>query len=298
MGPTLPGLPFVFIIDLDGTIVGRVDYQSHKFTLQSILKQSGIRVSDKNAEKVPTAYGPSSRLVRPGLASFMREIYAMYGGKAFFFLYTASERQWAQQQIKWIEKSHGVKFARPLFTRDDCIVDAGGNTRKSINKIWPRISRTLPSGMTPRERMYILDNQTMIIDNNSVYVDHMDKLLLCPDYDYLYFENLLEAIPPQARKHPNVDRLILSFINQGLFCPHISRKSDGSSSTDNMHRLAKQYHWLAHKCAGIAENNEKYVHDKFWSILRKLLVSNEIHRFTPSIILQLQTTTWRNMKKN
>jgi hypothetical protein len=295
----LPGLPYVFVIDLDGTIVGRVDYQSQRYTLNSVLRQSGYKAQKQ--EKTPAAYGTSSRLVRPGLVNFMREIYTLYGGKAFFFLYTASEKQWAHQQIKWIEKTHGIKFARPLFTRDDCIIQAGGNIRKSLTKIWPRIARTLSSGMTPKERMHVLDHQTILIDNNSVYLDHSDKLLLCPDYDYLYFENLLEAIPAQARKHPNVDRMILSFINQGLFCPHVQMhkldEHEDHTGADHMHRLAKQYNWLAQKCAGVTEANKPFVNDKFWSLLRKLIVSNEVQRFTPSVILQLQNTIWKTMKK-
>ena len=295
------GMPYVFVIDLDGTIVGRVDYQSQRYTLNSVLRQSGYK--SPKQEKIPAAYGVSSRLVRPGLVNFMREIYTLYGSKAFFFVYTASERQWANQQIKWIEKTHGIKFARPLFTRDDCTIEPGGNMRKSLNKIWPRIARTLSNGMTPKERMHVLENQTMIIDNNSVYLDHTDKLLLCPDYDYLYFENLIEAIPLNARKHPNVDRLILSFINQGLFCPHVHvQKHDANgvplnTGNDHMQRLAKQYNWLAQKCADVAEINKPYIHDKFWSLLRKLIISNNIQRFTPSTILQLQNTIWKAMKK-
>ena len=286
-------LPFVFVLDLDGTIVGRVDFQSQQYILYSTLRQSGFKVAKQYT--IPPAYFPNARLVRPGLASFMKEIYTLYGQQAYFFVYTASEKSWAMQQIAWIEKTHGVKFMRPLFTRDDCIVSPGGNMRKSLTKIWPRICRALPA-MSPKDRTHILEHQTLIIDNNPVFVDHTDKLLLCPTYDYMFFENMLHGIPAEARKHPNVDRLILGFINEGLLCPHVET-SRNQKEVDGMRQLAKQYNWLAGKCAKISEENQQHIKDHFWSILRKLLVGNGVNHYTPSVILQLQNTVWKTMKR-
>jgi NLI interacting factor-like phosphatase len=291
MASPMPGLPYVFVIDLDGTIVGRVDYQSQRYTLQMILKQAGVQHVKREKNNIPSAYSSHSRLVRPGLTNFMRTIYDFYGGRVYFFVYTASERIWAQQQIKWIEHTHGIRFARPIFTRDDCNVDSGGNMRKSINRIWPRISKVVAHNMSPQERTHILQNQLIIIDNNAVYTDHTDKLLLCPDYDYLHFENILDIVPAHARNHPNVERFILSLANQGLVCPFVD-------ADDHVHKLAKEYGWLSNKCKTIAETNNKYLHDKFWSILRKLIVANRINRFSPNIVVQLQTNTWKTMRRS
>lgn len=285
-------LPYVFILDLDGTIVGRVEFQSQQFVMESVLKQSGFKVVKQN--KIPAAFYPNAKLVRPGIVSFMGELHKHYGGKAYFFVFTGSERAWANQEITWIEKTHGIRFMRPIFTRDDCTIDNGGNVRKSISKIWPRIARALPP-MSSKERLFVLENQTMVIDNNAVYLDHTDKLLLCPTYNRSHLENMLHGIPAEARKHPNVDRVILSFINQGLLCPHVETSQNRHQKIDGMRRLSKQYAWLAAKCKHIADDNEKYANDKFWSTLRKLIIENNIRSFTPSTVVSLQTTVWKSM---
>jgi predicted oxidoreductase (fatty acid repression mutant protein) len=64
-----------------------------------------------------------------------------------------------------------------------------------------------------------------------------------------------------------------------------------------MRQLAKQYNWLAGKCAKISEENQQHIKDHFWSILRKLLVGNGVNHYTPSVILQLQNTVWKTMKR-
>ena len=291
-------LPYVFILDWDGTIAGRVDYQSQQFVLHSVLKQSGFKPVKQH--KIPPAFFPNAKLIRPGLASMMKALQKMYDNKAYFFIYTGSEKSWAQQEVAWVEQTHNIKFMRPLFTRDDCIIDSGGNVRKSLKKIWPRIMRVVAQNhqMTARDRTVILQNNVMIIDNNAVYLDHTEKLLLCPDYNYIFFENLLAGIPAEARKHPNVDRLILSFINQGLLCPHLETRErrHKHDDADGMKQLAKQYSWLASKCKGIADGNDKYVHDRFWSTLRKLIHENNIRTYSPSVIVNLQNTVWRTLK--
>jgi hypothetical protein len=285
-------LPYVFVIDLDGTIVGRVDFQSQQFVLYNTLKQSGFKPVRQN--KIPAAFYPNAKLVRPGLRQFMGALHEHYNGKAYFFVYTGSEKTWANQEISWIEKTHGIKFMRPIFTRDDCTVDNGGNVRKSLTKIWPRVTRALPA-MTPKERTFVFEHQTIIIDNNAVFLDHTEKLLVCPTYNFSHLENMLHGIPQEARSHHNIDKLILSFINQGLLCPYIESSQNKNNSTDGMRKLSKQYAWLSAKCKSLADENEKYANDKFWSILKKLLVHNNIRSFPPSTVISLQTTIWKSM---
>lgn len=287
-----PTIPYVFILDIDGTMVGRVDYQSQQHTLHSVLRQSGFKPVKQHP--IPPAFYANAKLVRDGLSGFVRGLQKHYRDhEVHFFIYTGSEKVWANQEIAWIEKTHNIKFARPIFTRDDCIVDAGGNIRKSIVKIWPRVLRAIGN-----RNPLVLQNQTMIIDNNAVYIDHMDKLLLCPDYSYFHFENLLNGIPMEARKHPNVDKLILSFINQGMLCPYIETLQNRKemSEFNGMRNLARQYKWLASKCKTIADKNDQYKHDRFWPNLKKLIIENDIRKYAPSTIATLQNTVWKRHK--
>jgi hypothetical protein len=213
------------------------------------------------------------------------------GNNVHFFIYTASERQWATQEIAWVEKAHGIKFERPLFTRDDCIVDSSGSYRKSIMRVFPRICRTLAKSrggrqLSKEERDYVLRNQLIIIDNNAVYTDCQERLILCPDYDYAVFEHLLDIIPHDARRHSQIQQMMYSFINNGMMCPI-------SNHDDHMNALTASYSWIASKCKNIVDMNKAYAKDDFWKYLRKLIIQNELRKFTPSIVKQLQEAIWK-----
>ena len=287
-------LPYIFVLDWDGTIAGRVDFQSQQFTLHKTLKQHGFKPVRQHA--IPPAFYPNAKLIRPGFANFIKTMQKMYG-EVYFFVYTASEKTWAHQEITWVEKTHDIQIMRPIFTREDCVIDQSGNYRKSLAKVFPRMIRAISKHghnqhtFTPKERQYVLEKQTIIIDNNAVYTDRPDKLLLCPDYNYTVFENLLHGVPMEARKHPQVQQIIYGFVNQGLLCPLPSKHEDG------MKALARQYKWLATKCQALIDINAAFENDDFWKRLKHLIIQNSLKMFTPSIIKQLQDAIWKHKKK-
>jgi hypothetical protein len=282
-------LPYIFILDWDGTIAGKVDFQSHQYSLHNTLKKHGFKPLKQHP--IPPAFYPNAKLIRPGFTSFMKAIKKLYPD-AQFFIYTASEKHWAHQEIIWTEKTHDIHFNRPIFTREDCSVDAVGNNRKSIARIFPRVMKSISKEypLTPAQREQVLNTQLLIIDNNAVYTDRMDRLLLCPDYNYAVFENLLHGIPLEARKHPVIQQHLLSLINNGYLCVMPNDTDDGMKS------LAKQYQWLAVKCKAIIDINTSYEHDDFWKFLKQTITQNQIKLFSPSIIRQLQDAAWKNAK--
>lgn len=283
-------LPYVFILDWDGTIAGKVDFQSHAFTIRTALRKLGYKTSGSQ-QHPPKAFNPSSKLIRPGFASFMKGMRDMFGAEnVHFFIYTASDRVWANQEIQWVERAHGIRFERPIFTRDDCTADSSGTYRKSIMRIWPRICRKLQ--LTAKNaKDYVLHNQLIVIDNNAVYTDLQDRLLLCPDYSYAVFEHLLDIIPHDARKHPHMQNILYSLINMGVMCP--LPKHD-----DHMDAITASYSWIADKCKNIVHMNKAYAQDDFWKYLRKLIAQNELRKFTPNIIKQLQEAVWKRVRKS
>jgi len=282
-------VPYIFILDWDGTIAGKVDYQSYQFYIHNALKKHGFKPNKTHA--IPPAFYPNAKLIRPGFSSFCKGIKEHFNN-VYIFIYTASEKKWAHQEIAWVEKTHGIVFAKPIFTRDDCINDSNGNIRKSISKIFPKIVRTVSklNQLSMDQRRKMLEEQTIIIDNNSVYVDRSDKLLLCPDYYYSVFENLLHGIPVEARKHPAIEKLIIYYINQSCLYTIPSNNEDG------MRSLTQQYQWLAAKCKVITDENFKYENDDFWIFLRKLIIKNNIKIFTPAIIKQIQNAVWKHFR--
>lgn len=289
-------LPIIFVLDWDGTIAGKVDFQSQAFSLAQTLRKNGFR--PKPLPSVLQAFSPKSKLIRPGFGSFIKAMERLYQGQVHFFIYTASEKTWANYEIGLVEKQFGIKFARPIFSREDCVVDQGGQYRKSIAKVYPRICRAVGKHrpLTTEERMYMLENNVVMIDNNAVYTDRPDKMLLCPDYDYAVFENLIEMIPEEARSHPVINQVVLSLVNSGHMCPDPSRAGGDGSGADFMKELTHSYTWMATRCRSVVNANKLYENDDFWKHLRKLIAQNGLRRYTPSIIKQLQEASWKHLK--
>ena len=294
--------PTVFVLDWDGTIAGRVDYQSQRYSLQQVMRKYGFSYANQKANSVPAAFQPGHGLIRPHLVEFMNTVRRMTDDNCYFFIYTASERKWATQEIAWVERTHNIRFARPIFARDDCIVDSGGNYRKSLKKIWPRILRVITKNtpLTTREKEYMLHRRTVVIDNNAVYVDYVDKLLLCPDYNYLVFENLLDAVPPAAFGHPIIRQYLLGLANDGLLCPSAVQNGGASTTSTSKSSLMKhmfsEYRWLAAKCQSVIEANSRYERDEFWHLLQKLLVKNSIRDYSGDTVAQLQHLIWKRYR--
>lgn len=285
-------LPVVFVIDWDGTIAGKVDFQSQAYSLAQVLRKNGFK--PKPLPSVIQSFSPKSKLIRPGFVSFINAMQRFYQQQGvYFFIYTASEKAWAHYEIALMEKQCGIKFMRPIFTRDDCTVDQGGQYRKSIGRIFPRICRAISKTkpLTSPERMHLFENNLILIDNNAVYTDRPDKLLLCPDYDYAVFENLMDMIPEDARDHPIISQTILSLVNSGHLCP-----APQNNSVDVMKDLTNTYSWLAARCKSLQTANRIYEQDDFWKHLRKLIMQNGLYKFTPSIVRQLQEATWKRLK--
>lgn len=290
MNESITDLPYIVILDWDGTIAGKVDFQSQRYSLHQYYKKYGLKQKVDN--RVPKAFQPTSHLIRPDFASFIQELTEYYNGNIFFFIYTASEKTWANKEIQWVEKSHGIKFQRPIFTRDDCITDHTGSYRKSIKQIFPRILRSIgASTLSKEQKDTMLKKRLMMIDNNSVYLDMQEHLLLCPDYGFMVFENILEDVPVSYLKHPHVRQYVLTLINSGYICPFFSSKDDINNT------MFQKYEWLAVKCKSITEANKVYRKDTFFKHLTKLLLKNNVKVFTPHVIRQLQEATWKKSEK-
>lgn len=281
----MDGLPYIIILDWDGTIAGRVDYQSHRYSLQQYYKAKGIKLKPDNT--IPSAFNKESNLIRKGFVKFIEELKAHFNNNIYFFIYTASERGWANKEIVWVEKTHNIRFERPIFTRDDC-VNINGSYKKTITKIFPRILRSIgKASLSKSQKNHILAKQLLIIDNNAVYTDMQNHLLLCPHYDFMVFENIIDDIPEQHLKDPSVGGYIQSLITNGIICPFFGLRDDINQL------MLDKYKWFATKCKEITIANKKYVKDNFFKCLKKLIIKNNIKSFSPSVIKQLQDSCWK-----
>lgn len=296
----------MFVLDWDGTIVGRVDFQSQLYVLHKSLEKKGIK--SLLPKRGPPAFSKDSKLVRPGFAAFVRAMQARYP-EVYFFVYTASERNWARAEITWVCEQHEVDIAG-VFTRDDCTPDPVQGYTKSLTQVLPRIYKAIDARrrkratdeykatgvkrvcrrLTAKDKAVMEQERLVIIDNNAVYRDHQDRLLLCPDYNYAVFENMLDGIPHELQMDPFVQTAIRTMATGGLVCPV-------PGSGDLMHTRTAQYAWMLAKCKSVHDANRAYEHDDFWVYLRKVITKNKIERFPGGVLRKIQDMLQSRLKR-
>lgn len=180
--------PLVFIIDIDGTLIGNVSPQLCVYD----LKQNG---------HVPLRYSYrelfarfDAGLLRPYFDTFYKATKRRLPN-AEFYLYTACEDRWGLFIAGALEKHLGIRFNRPIFTRKSCF-SSGGNITKSISSVLPAIKR----GLARRYGKNLdLASRVMVIDNSCVFPPEDKAMhLVCPSYNLSVPENIPAIVDEQA----------------------------------------------------------------------------------------------------
>jgi hypothetical protein len=264
--------PLVFILDLDGTIIGDCSYQVMLYNIDSIVKENKLKSSIN--KMLLNSYKPNTRLVRPYFKYFISTIKKNYPN-SLFFVYTASEKSWANKEIGYIEKTHGIKFNRPIFTRNDCITDSFGNLRKSVKKILPRINKVA--------KKEIPTDKILIVDNNDVFIDYKSNFLLCPTYDYVLFNNVWEIMKKEYMKIMEIYKIITNLISSNKVCKYCDYKIEPHDTAT----LEQKHKWLYKKHKKINNMNKVYLKDIFWKKLTSNIIENKIQSFDKETIAMI-----------
>ena len=267
--------PYIFILDLDGTIIGNCTYQCDIYNIMELIK----RYDKKNLNKYKTicekylneSYNDKSLLIRPHFFHFIQTMKKLYPN-SYFYVYTASEKNWANKEISIIEKNNNFKFDRPLLTRDNCIIDREGNIKKSINKILPLIKKKIKFSNT-----YDIKKHLLIIDNNPTFIDYKDNLLLCPTYNYVKFNNLKDIVPED-----------ITCVNIKNYIAKLSKEQRICKNYNSPECMEKIYKWLYKKCKKINKYNSKYLNDTFWKDLVILIKNHNIKQYTSKNVDMIQ----------
>lgn len=253
----------VILIDLDGTIIGDISQQIMSFELWKGLKSSCGKYTFDLAEfRNRLKHG----LIRPGFETFIKTA-KQHFGNVDIFVYTASEKTWAEFVIKQIEIVSGIKFNRPIFTRDHC-VQHDREYRKSVSYIKKRMVRCI----TKKYNSQITNvHSLLIIDNNNVYGNNDQKhLLLCPTYNYRIPENVVSCMKQKC--YEDNYQKITSIIRKYIPTPF-------SSSKDFLLFQKEYYTYYVYYINAISKSNFKYAKDNFWIILKDLLITEDIRQF-------------------
>jgi hypothetical protein len=265
--------PFVFILDLDGTIIGDCSYQIILYNIEQLCKKYKIRTqSEKSLLK---SYRPESKLMRPHFKYFIDNT-KKHHPDSLFYIYTASDKEWAHKEISLIEKTHNIKFNRPIFTREDCILDSFGQYKKSVKKILPKIVKG-------NKKYNINNNKILVIDNNSIYIDYTSNFLLCPSYNYILYYDVWAMMKKEYMKIMEIYNTIKNLITTNKLCKYCTF----DDTSDSQH-LEDKHRWLYKKHKKINNLNKKHNNDTFWKNLARTIIDRNVTIFDKSTIEHLQ----------
>lgn len=183
-------LPFIFLIDIDGTLVGDV---SPLICSWEITKRQNPKMIHHIKKEI--VYCLKRGIARPHTSTFLKHV-SQTIPNAEFFIYTASDKKWANYLIPCLEQAVDFKFNRPIFSRPNCS-NVGGEFRKSLKSILPTIVKTLNRKKRYRSLSTTdLYNNIALIDNQRVICEEeLQKWIVCPTYAFKYTLDPLKYIP-------------------------------------------------------------------------------------------------------
>lgn len=256
--------PLVVFIDIDGTLVGDVTYILAKWDL---VRRAAVKGSMKSL-KAEVGHCLRTGLLRPHVSSSLKQIKDIYDGRIYFFLFTASEKTWADFLVPCIEKELGFKFQRPVFTRRDCLIDKD-QYQKSLKCLLPRVSASLSkTGVVElggKLQPHHLQEHCVLIDNT--YVIHeaeKHKLIKCPTYNSVMPYDVLYNIP-REQLHERWRAIGQVLAKHGLIT-HVERATTLNGF------LSLYYLQLGRALAGARSD---FASDRFFATLHKVF---NVHR--------------------
>lgn len=271
--------PYIFILDLDGTIIGDCAYQVIVQNIEDIAKQNKIKTNSK--DMLINCYSQSSKLIRPYFKYFINTMKTHFVNSQFY-VYTASEKTWANKEITMIEKTHDFKFNRPIFTREDCIVDSYGMYKKSVKKILPRIIKS------NKNVAHINNDKILVIDNNKVFIDFNTNMIECPTYNYMHFCDIWEKIGKEYAQNDSMTCMVSNLIMTNKACKYSNCKSADAKKMELKHK------WMYKKYKKLNKINKPYEKDVFWKRLANAIVDKNVKSFDRSSVDMLKRLSCRD----
>lgn len=260
-----PLLPLVFLIDLDGTMIGNIQPQLEEYYLIKDINKEIKKINNRETHKTnikQIRYNMSilneelkKYIIRPKLDKFFKNIKKYENIE--LFVYTASSDDWAKFIISQIEKITNFKFNRPLFTRNHINYNQDKTNIKSINKIKPQIYRTL-------KKKYKLNSindlkYITLIDNTKNVLVEKKNLINCSTYNYTHQIDYLRMIPKNILKKYYI--LIERYLNL--------------SHSTNLYEFYGKYYELLNKLFfKCSVNNKYFLNDVYWIKFSNLLKLN------------------------
>jgi hypothetical protein len=271
LAPSSP-LPRVVLLDLDGTLIGRITCAVCEYELANVLtsdrgERSKALKGIRDVLVSRLRYG----IIRPHVETFLRSLAPAEVDRSSttpteLFVYTASDTEWASFIVPCVEAALSTRFNRPIFSRTHCIpVGRGGGGpeyRKSIARVLPMVFRGLRKRYPGLASAKDLVPRTVLVDNTAgVMLDAAEtpRLVVCPTYAYNYVYDVLAHVDVNVL-HRRFARIVPILVRAGLF------PAGQAHSVPTYQKFAAVYYGnLAKLLNDTQAANEEQLHrDRFW----------------------------------
>lgn len=248
-------LPFVLLIDLDGTIVGDVTDHLNEWIIEGKVTRNKKCSSDySKTMQWSMGYG----LLRPFFKEFMLKALNERHGIEIYIA-TMSTKDWAPVVIQNIEVLVGKKFNRPLFTRDYFGTDSKGEPIKSLAKLRPHIFNRLKKKYSNLTRESMLQDRMLLIDNTDILLER-EYWVRCPTYDFTPRFDILRNLEMSIIRE-NLKTIIVEMARLNLYksqSPSLYPPQEFDSFMSHHYaRLSRQLH-------AVSQKNSEFLKDIFW----------------------------------
>jgi len=267
----MSNLPLIILIDLDGSCVSDVRPQLILYEMNNQIRKQNKKISIFSNKYFIDKL--NNGIIRSYFEKFLKKLKEHYSNIEYF-IYTASEKNWANYLVPQIEKSINFKFNRPIFTRQNCLI-VDNNMQKSVQHISPFLFNSLKKKYGKLRRKD-LENNVLIIDNLKVYLkDDINKMVICPTYDYKVPENIPSIIT--ERIFNNYTEIIITILNKYY--------NNIYNNVNNYIEFQKIfYNYYINYLTNIEKINKHQVHDKFFLYLTNIILYKQINHFSPNVI--------------
>lgn len=205
-------LPILFIFDLDNTLIGNpVHILGYKYLLDFI--KDGCKHNRLNGIECKIDYSIwnnkiiDEKFFRPKLKESLQEIKTIFPN-AEFFIFSLGTKDYVTSIVQFLEKYTGISFNRPLFTRENSSLTSEVNYLKDINgyyeKIFASISSKYPKCKNKLYQDKIINERTIIIDDNADVWKNDNRLVKCKQYLYKPVVEIEKSILDIIQKNKSI----------------------------------------------------------------------------------------------
>ena len=199
-------LPYIFILDLDNTIIGNANiYAQESMILDFIFKYCKINNIIGNCKKkIDIIDELNEGLLRPYFSDFINFIKKKYIDVEIFVYSKGGYTYIYGGIMENIEKITKIKFNKPYFTRNDSTngYKLLGNI---IDEIFIQLIKKYPLLKIDENKKKVFNNQLVFIDDIPENLkDYKEKQIVCPKYNYEPYYNIKEKIINKYNVDPSV----------------------------------------------------------------------------------------------